>query len=196
MRIVLYLAAILAGLALGLGSAYVAIAQGAALQQRSFQGWSYNALAGAEAADPYTRAMIARAGLLALRAEETIYFTLSADEDGRPLREGCVYELRGGPLPARWWSVTIYAPDHYLPRNNDHAFSIDATRAVRDGAGGWRARLSATRGDAVTWISTREARNGFTLTLRLYQPMQEAREAPARISFPRLSTLSCPDASA
>lgn len=151
--------------------------------------WRHNPHAGSSAADPYTRAAIARTGLLALSARESVYFTLAEDERGARLDEACVYELRGGALPARWWSITLYAPDGYLPRNSDHAFSVDATRL---GEGDWAARVGPVRGDAAHWISSRAAQRGFVLTLRLYQPQQSARESPGALPLPQLRRLSCP----
>lgn len=162
-----------------------------ALAQQSFGAWRYNPLAGSQVADPYTRAAIARTGLLALSARETIYFNLAEDDHGEPLDESCVYELAGGPLPARWWSVTIYAPDDYLPQNSDHAFSVDATRL---GDGDWIARVAPVRGAADDWISSRAAQRGFVLMLRLYQPRQDAREQPSTIALPELRRISCPGA--
>jgi len=193
-RILFWGAAVLIGALIGAGSAWWTINRAGGWFDQSYGGgWRGNALAGSQAADPYTRAIVARSGLLALSARETIYFTLAQDAEGRPLDEACVYELSGGALPARWWSVTLYAPDKYLPQNNDRAFSIDATRAQPGADGRWRARISAGRGDAANWISSRAAHRGYSLTLRLYQPRQEAREHPDTIAFPELTALSCPE---
>ncbi len=193
--VLLWAGAVLLGVLIGAGSAFWTMEHGGRFMQRRYGEWAFNPLAGAPAADPYSRAIVARTGLLALNATQTIYFNLDRDSDGRPLREGCVYEVRGGPLPARWWSVTIYAPDNFLPRNGEHAFSIDQTHISQDAAGRWSARLSAARGDALHWISTRAAGRGFSLTLRLYQPRQEARSHPETLELPELVTLSCPGAS-
>jgi hypothetical protein len=193
-RLLFWSAALLLGALIGAGSAWWTISRAGGWFDTEFDGgWRGNALAGAEAADPYTRAIVARTGLLALSARETIYFTLAHDENGRPLDDACVYELSGGALPARWWSVTIYAPDNYLPRNGEGAFSIDATRARPASDGRWRARIAAVRGEAVHWISSRAAHRGYTLMLRLYQPRQEARQHPETIPFPTIATVSCPE---
>jgi hypothetical protein len=135
------------------------------------------------------RAIIAREGLLALSAREALYFTLERDERGRPLDEGCVYELVGRDFAARWWSVTLYADDDFLARNNDHAASVDASR-VRPGEDGyWRARVAPVRGDAAHWLSSRAARRGFSLTLRIYNPQRDFR--PSAEALPTLNTVSC-----
>lgn len=154
--------------------------------------WAHHRAAGSAAAGPYTRAIIAQHGLLALNAREAHYFTLNEDEQGRPLDEACVYELAGPSPPARWWSVTLYARDEFLAQNNDSAASVDASGVGVERSGHWRARISAVRGDALDWISSRNARRGFTLTLRLYNTPDGFR--PSAEVLPTLTTLSCPEA--
>lgn len=191
MRAVLaWTAVVLIGLVLGAGTAWWAIEAGRQGFAQEAGGWHWSRATGSESADMYTRAVVAREGILALTADEALYLTLSRDENGRPLDESCVYELSGPEIPARWWSVTLYARDNFLARNSDHAFSIDATEL--GGAPTWSARIAPVRGDAIAWISSRNARSGFSLTLRAYNPEASfPRDAGA---LPRLRTLSCPDA--
>lgn len=190
-RLLFWLSAIVLGVAVGAGGAVAAMGMGARMGVEQVGGWTINRLAGSTAADPVTRAIVARIGLLALAQEETIYLQMTRDEAGRPLREACRYELTGGALPARWWAVTIYAGDNYLPVNHDDAFSVDASRAQTDAAGRWRAEVQAERGDATNWISSRAAGEGFSLTLRLYNPEDAARTRPRGIPVPTLRTIGC-----
>lgn len=186
--------AVMAGALAGVLATWALLPQLAQAGQQQIGAWRFNPLAGSHAADPYTRALVARTGLLALSARETIYFSIAEDDRGAPLSESCVYELSGGDLPARWWSVTIYAADNYLPRGQEHAFSIDATRIQAPPGATWSARVSQVRGSAVNWISSQGAQRGYSLTLRLYQPHQNAREHPDMIALPYLQRLSCPGA--
>jgi len=188
-RILAWAAAIAIGLALGAASAWAALEFGRASFSEDYGGWAHSRAAGSTAAGPYTRAIIAREGLLALSAREALYFTLTEDSAGRPLEEGCVYELTGGAMDARWWSVTLYAGDDFLARNSDHAGSIDASRVTPGADGRWRARVSPVRGDAAHWLSSRAAGRGFSLTLRVYNPMRDFHASED--SLPRLTTLSC-----
>ncbi|MBI1188848.1 MAG: DUF1214 domain-containing protein [Alphaproteobacteria bacterium] len=193
MGLLKWAAAIVLGFALGVGSALLVIGFGAQRASDAAGAWTINRLAGSQAADPYTRASVARVGLLALAQSETIYFNLAEDEDGRRLSQACRYELTGGPMPARWWSITLYASDNYLPRNQGDALSIDATSVRADEAGRWAATVSAASPDAENWISSDAAGDGFSLTLRLYNPTDAARAAPSDVPTPRLRTLSCGD---
>jgi hypothetical protein len=185
-------AAIAIGLVIGAGSALYVLHR-ASLVGESYGGWKGSRLAGSKAADPYTRAIVAKGGLLALNRSETLYFTLSKDERGRPLTQDCAYQLKGTAFPARWWSVTLYAADDYLPKNADDAFSIDDTRIQKDPGGGWTAAVALQRpgpGGAPNWLSTWGA-GKFSLTLRLYNPSPEAAADPHVIVFPQITTLSC-----
>ncbi|MEZ5959238.1 MAG: DUF1214 domain-containing protein [Hyphomonadaceae bacterium] len=186
-QILAWIAAVIAGAVLGLASAWATLSIGGASFSDEFGRWHYNGAAGSTAADPYTRAIVARVGLLALSAREARYFTMYEDEQGRPLSESCVYELRGLPMNVRWWSVTLYADDNYLAQNNDAAHSVDATRIGNNTA--WSVRVSPVRGDARYWISSREARRDFSLTLRVYNPQRNFR--PSEQTLPTLTTISC-----
>jgi hypothetical protein len=188
-RALVWAAAITAGILLGAASAWAALEMGRSNFSETYGRWSHSRAAGSTAAGPYTRAIIAREGLLALSAREALYFTLESDEQGRPLTESCIYELGGPDFAARWWSVTLYARDDFLAQNNDHAASVDASR-VRPAAGGyWRARIAPVRGDASHWLSSRNAGRGFSLTLRVYNPQRDFR--PSADALPALTTLSC-----
>jgi hypothetical protein len=152
-------------------------------------GWQSDFAVGSEAADRYTRARIARHGLLALARTEAVYFVRDVDDRGRALTNDCRYRVAGGDLPAEWWSITLYDGDSMLPANDDDALSVDATVL---GEGAWDAIIAPSRPDEQTpWISSRGARE-FDLTLRLYLPEDELFENPqASLSPPSIARLDC-----
>jgi hypothetical protein len=198
-RILAYLLAALVGCGLGLGSALAMAGLLPGTQALAFGnvvvgGWHSDFAIGSKAADPYTRARVARFGLLALAKSEAVYFTRAADDDGAPLREECRYRLSGGAMPAGWWSVTLYDGASMLPANTDSALSIDASR-VGPGTGTWEAVIAPTRpADAAFWISSRNA-GTFDLTLRLYMPETALLTDPGRaLDAPRIERLACGDA--
>jgi len=197
MKLAGVVSAVVVGLVVGVAGAIHGLS-GATLGSERYSGWAGSKLTGSTAADPFTRAKVARAGLLALNRSETIYFTLTKDEHGKPLSQNCAYQLRGGSFPARWWSVTIYAADNFLPQNHDGAQSIDDTRTQKDPGGGWTAAVQLQKpgpGGAPNWISTWGA-GKFSLTLRLYNPAPAAADDPKTIVFPQITTLSCSGAAA
>ena len=189
-----YLGAVVAGSLLGLGSALWMAGLWPARGTLAFGdvdvgGWRSDFAIGSKAADPYTRARVARHGLLALAKTEAVYFTRATDDAGEPLREACTYRLSGGPMPAAWWSVTLYDGQSMLPANTDNALSIDAERA---GAGVWSAVIAPRRpSDGGLWISSRGA-GTFDLTLRLYLPDVTLLTDPdTALKPPRVQRLSC-----
>lgn len=181
---------LLLGAAAGVGSAMVVLDNGQLLGQTNNDYWFGNRNAGSAAADPYTRGIVAKIGLLALNRSETIYFHRYKDENGEALREGCAYELSGGDLPTRWWSITAYAHDDFLPVNGQRASSVDATQVIRGEDGRWTVRMAADRSDARNWISTENA-GAFSLSLRMYNPEASAREDESTIAFPSIRTIAC-----
>lgn len=183
-----YLIAVVAGCGIGIVSALgmAGLLPGAtalAFRDVDAGGWRSDFAVGSKAADPYTRARVARHGLLALAKSEAVYFTRGTDDSGKPLREGCTYRLSGRPLPAGWWSVTLYDAASMLPANTDGAPSMDASRA---GPGRWNAIIAPSRPDGdARWISSRNA-GRFDLTLRLYMP-----EPAGTLEPPRIEQMDC-----
>lgn len=152
-------------------------------------GWQSDFAVGSDAADPYTRARIARHGLLALARTEAVYFVRNVDDEGSTLTGDCRYRVSGGDLPAEWWSITLYDAASMLPANDDEALSVDATAL---GGDDWQAIVSPTRPDGETpWISSRGATD-FDLTLRLYLPDGALFDDPqGTLSAPSIERLDC-----
>ena len=189
------LVAVLVGLAIGGASALIVAglwpAKGGitGISAVTVDGWRSDLSVGSATANPYTRARVARHGLLGLAQTEAIYFVRSTDDQGRPLRETCRYRLSGKGQDARWWSITLYDADSRLPMNDDESLSIDASEV---GEGAWSALIGPRRpADDGAWMSSRNA-GTFDLTLRLYVPSPALLKDPARtLNAPRISRLGC-----
>lgn len=184
-------AAVALGLTAGLLSGWWAITGG--MGGKAYSGWYGSSVTGSADAGPWLRARVAVSGLLALNKSQAIYFTRKTDDAGEPLREACRYRVSGGPLPGKWWSVTVYAADNFLPLNDDDALSFDATEVRPDAQGQWSAMLSPVRPEGEAWASTRKA-GTFDVTLRIYQPSTAAQADFGTITMPRLTRLDCGDA--
>jgi hypothetical protein len=180
---------IFAGMAFGLGSAWWVMAKAPSAQFTN-QGWTGSTATGSVDADPWTRAKVAVRGLLALTKTQAIYLTTNVDSAGDRLKAECRYRVTGGAMPGRWWSVTVYAADNYLPLNDDDALAFDATEVTPDGAGKWSASLAARREGEGAWASTRNA-GAFDITLRVYNPTPEAQADYRRIPVPTVTKLDC-----
>ncbi|SDU23360.1 DUF1214 domain-containing protein [Halopseudomonas salegens] len=193
-------AAFLVALVLGIGSAWVVInamspiaGRGGMIQNGA---WTTSLLIGSSAATPYTRAIVARAGLLALAKSETVYFTAFTDDDGAPLKTDCTYAVSGTPLPARWWSITAYGANHYLIPNGHDKYSENKHSLSWQGVGeGRRFRFAlgpdAQEGDFIPTGHDSGEGAPFSLTLRLYNPEPQVIETPGAIDLPILTKERC-----
>ena len=194
--IIRYSLALIIGSALGLSSALYMAGLRPGAQPLDFgdvevDGWRSDFAIGSKSADPYTRARVARHGLLALAKSEAVYFTRTTDDAGDLLREECDYRMVGGKMPANWWSITLYDARSMLPINDDKALSIDATSITGDPEN-WTVLIAAEPpNQQLDRISSRNA-GKFDLTLRLYVP-DEALIADPEASFtpPAIERLSC-----
>lgn len=67
---------------------------------------------GTQDADPYSKARVAREGVLALGKAEGLSFVAERDAGGEPLKRECAYTIEGSFPTARFW--TLYAADQSL----------------------------------------------------------------------------------
>lgn len=155
----------------------------------SINHWNSDWSIGALSASAYTRARVARHGLLALTKSEAVYFTRAQDDGGEPLREACTYRLLGVDQQAEWWSIALYDKGSRLPMNTDNALSIDATSVADRTA--WSAQISSYRPASGDWLSSKAA-GTFDLTLRLYRPAASLLRKPSKtLNAPRIEKISC-----
>ncbi len=196
MNIVSALVGLSFGALLGLGSALAAagiVGPGLRLGGGvDVSGWTSDWTIGSAAANPWTRARVARHGLLALNKDEAVYFTRNTDSAGDRLTEDCTYLVSGGAMPALWWSLTLYDATSYLPANQDSALSFDQTKAGLEGEeAAWSFVVSAEGPETGGWVSSHKA-GRFDLTLRLYKPAPDLIADPEGVLTPPvIEKLSC-----
>lgn len=184
------------GALLGLGSALAAggiVGPGLRLGGGvDVSGWTSDWTIGSAAANPWTRARVARHGLLALSKDEAVYFVRNTDSAGERLTELCTYRVSGGEMPALWWSVTLYDGTSYLPANKDRALSFDQTKAGLEGdEAAWSFLIAAEGPETGGWVSSHKA-GKFDLTLRLYKPAPDLIADPEGVlAAPVVEKLSC-----
>jgi hypothetical protein len=177
------------GFVLGLGATALMLAQAGLSGGVSVGPWQTNLAIGSTEAGLYTRAEVARRGLLALSREETMYYTATTDSEGRPLSGDCDYRLRGMDLAARWWSITAYGSDSFLIPNDAGRYSLSRTTVARKPSGQWVIDIGAEpRGR--NWLPVR-AGQPFDLTARFYNPEPAVHESPAEVSLPEIERVGC-----
>ncbi|OLF71457.1 hypothetical protein AWH62_13005 [Maricaulis sp. W15] len=149
--------------------------------------WITNPHIGSSDANPLTRALVARRGLLALTREEAVYFTATRDSNDLNLSERCAYEITGEIPPARWWSITIYDEDSFLPRNGLDRHAVNSRSVDVDGDG----RVVIPVGQASPGAIATDQAGLFSLTLRLYHPDPIVLEDLDSLDFPRIERIGC-----
>lgn len=186
----LYLLAVV----LGVGSAWLWLTR-VGISGVDSGAWRVNLLAGSRDADAHTRARIALGAVLALDRSETLYYTTDHDDTGALLRAECRYRIEGSPPPARWWSLTAYAADHFLFPNDAKRYSVNGETVTLDGSGRFGATIgpaSEISRDDRSWIPT-TGQGGMRLTLRLYGADESVQRAPESLVTPTIRRVGeCP----
>jgi hypothetical protein len=180
---------VLAGTALGLASAALAIKHVGALGGVQAGPWTTPLDAGGVGRSSYLRAAAAVGATLALSRTEAIYFRAATDSAGAALRGGCDYTVRGAALPARWWSITLYASDHRLIANPQNRYAYASVNVAATPDGGFAIHIGP-REKPENWLNTVNEKN-FVLLARLYQPKAEAAADPAHIALPSITLDGC-----
>lgn len=185
-----YAIALVGGLTVGLGAAWALTNGGLSNGAIANGPWTTSLGFGTKTTDPVTRALVARAGLLALPAKETVYWSATADAAGAPLDGACRYRLSGKPLDARWWSVTIYDAKGYLVANPADIWSVNGANVALDAKGEWRVTIAPDKPAEGAWLPGTKGQP-FHLTLRMYNPGQAFRADPAKAVLPQIVREGC-----
>lgn len=189
MTVFRYLLMALLGIAAGIGGAWWYVRSSPVGSDAAIGGWTTGLTYGSAEADPMTRAVVAARGLLALPRAEARYYNAAVDSSGAPLDGRCRYQIAGGPLPAAWWSITLYGDDGFLVANPADRFSISGDAVPKDAAGRWRFIVSPEPLDDL-WLPT-GARAHFELTLRAYLPVGAGARDFTAPELPTVTRLDC-----
>lgn len=122
MRFILYLlysAAIALGL--GFGLSYYALTDGRLVGARQVGPWLAWPETGGPHPDPYTRAYLARQGILPLGSSEGLQLVAETDSDGQALERSCTYIIDGKTPTATMWTLAAI---------DDEGRNIAATEAL------------------------------------------------------------------
>ena len=184
-----YAICILLGAVGGCGYAISQVRGDYTAKQISNGPWNANTIQGTEKATALIRAKVALHGIMALPAKEAMYYIAKTDSDGAPLNGKCTYTVRGGPLDARWWSVTLYHGEGWLVKNEANRWSVPGNKPVRDSDGNWSFTVSPKIANGV-WLPTGGI-DSFDLTLRLYHAKGNLLTDPAKATLPTIKKESC-----
>lgn len=185
-----YLLCAAAGIAAGSGAAVWAVSKSGFGSQTEIGPWRTGADFGSKEAGAYTRAVVARNGLLALPAREARYYTAARDDEGRALDGRCRYRISGAETGGAWWSLTLYGADNFLVPNAANIWSVGSASMDPAERKSWTIQVAPDRQEG-RWLPTGGVER-FDLTLRIYLPEDGGRSNLSRGRLPRIGRLGCP----
>jgi hypothetical protein len=151
--------------------------------------WTTNGAVGEVRQSPYSRARVALYGIWGLPPSETLYFVAAEDSAGATLDRRCTYAVEGGPLPTRWWSVTLYKDGFYIANPADrYSWTMTDTRIAADGR--WTLTV-APSGEGPNRLTFGPQDGRFQLLLRLYQPHPGVAEHRETVPVPVVRKVAC-----
>ncbi len=179
-------------LGLGIGGALAWRATGEGFRHGAVQNgiWSTSLSYGTQSGDAFTRAAVARRGLLALPKTETVYWAASLDSTGAALDGACTYHLKGQAIDSRWWSMTIYDAAGYLMANKANIWSISSASIGRENGAAWQVTIGPKAPKSGAWLPSTPGKP-FELTLRMYNPGQAFQANMAGAALPVLVKEGC-----
>lgn len=183
---------ILAGILLGLASAWWAVGNLRFESTRSIGQWSM--LNDGAKANPYEAARAARRGGGGVGPSEGIELVTETSADNRPLDAACAY-LVAGPMPQGvLWTLTVSDRNGHLPRNPAHRFGFTSLDAMTFGPER-QIHISIGRDVRPRDFVATTGLSSLRLTLRLYSSTLAAR-APTSEQLPTVTSLGCEEGGA
>jgi hypothetical protein len=114
----------------GLATAWYMIEAGSRLSTRTFGPWVTWVAAGRPEADPYTRAHIARNGLLPLSSTAVLTFKAKTDSRGSQLSSACDYAVIMDDFDPTWWALAVYDGQGRLVANAADRYAFNSSTAM------------------------------------------------------------------
>lgn len=120
------------GVAGGLWSAWWVIQRGEPFGAVEAGPWRAFPSIGTPDADPYSRAIVARLGLVPLGAAEGLAFTARTDSEGRSLDGACTYRISGDTPSARLWTLSATDRAGGVLANQANRLVLTSREVLRD----------------------------------------------------------------
>lgn len=144
-------------------------------------------------ADPFAKAHRAGDGRVLLGRAEGLVFTALTDQEGKPLKGNCAYEVSGMTPPTRFWTLRITGADG-APLTVPPRFpgSLNSWTTLRRADGGFSIRIGADPAPG-NWIRLATTAN-VGLTLTLVDTPAAGSVGMAELDMPSITRIGCGDA--
>jgi len=130
-RVIAIVTAVIVGIVSGLGLTWFASTGAIKFGTIKAGTWVAWPKSGTVDADPYSRAMYARAGELPLGLTDGISFATTNDDSGSPLNGRCDIHIAGQLPTARFWTFTIYDSQGRLIENAGGRYGFTSAEILR-----------------------------------------------------------------
>lgn len=184
---------LIAGVLLGIGSAYMIIEREEPLDSISAAPWKAFPRAGTPQADPYSVAIYTRGGNVPLASGEGLALVARQDSSGRILDPTCDYRITGRTPPARLWTLTAVDGRGRLAQTlpgRAHLVSDNLLR-LPDGSFQIAASKRARSGNWLPLAKDAQAIDGLRLVLRLYDAPVTTGSALDTLGVPAIERTGC-----
>lgn len=190
MRFLLHLISMLAvALVVGFGLSYYALGDGRLFGALRIGPWVAWPAIGATSPDPYTRAYLARSGVLPLGQGEGVTFTASTDSQGRPLDRACRYRIIGTTPAAAFWTLEAVSTDGRNIAPKGMQMALESRHVDRANDGSLQLYVSRTLAP-YNWLEI--AGSGrFRLVLTLYNPSDISGSGLSDDTLPAIARERC-----
>jgi hypothetical protein len=146
--------------------------------------------AGAQDADPYSRAVFARRGDIPMAPVEGLTFFASQDDNGDDLTARCQYEVSGAFPQARAWTLSVYGQDGRLHPGLSGRSAMNSTEALVE-----RQQVTislSAEPKPGNWLPLASDQK-LVVALRLYEtPLSAVAAGLDRSRLPTLKRTGCP----
>jgi len=127
-------------------------------------------------------ARIAVATLYALNPSEVIYLVAKEDSKGEELNSENEYVIKGIPLDARYWSITLYGEDYFLVPNEANKFSYNMNNVKYESDSSFVINISSLKKEH-NWLPGGKS-GKFCLTIRMYHPQEHVYKDIESVQLP------------
>ena len=181
---------LICGLSLGAAAAWYSIQRNHGFGALNIGVWTAWPSAGDVKSDPYTRAKVAAEGEVPLGAAEGLAFHATVDEQGKPLRQECQYDIAGQTPLARLWTLTAHdLGGAVIYRDNDSPASLVSRNLSRNPDGSIKLQIGNTASQS-NWMRLNGS-GPYQIVLRLYDSQLSRASDVSETSMPTVRLLSC-----
>ena len=145
---------------------------------------------GTPESDPYSRARVAREGILALGRAEGLAFVAERDSNGDQLRRDCRYTIEGTVPPARFWTLHSAGEDMVaIASGTRRANALTSLQILHQPDGSLAISVSA-RPSPGNWLRV-TGQGPMYLVLTLYDTPIASSTGVAGVELPQLLKAGC-----